>query len=79
MGEGDDWPTIREKVLAADILVLATPIWLGHPASLAQRVLERLNPESSQTDDQNRPVLFDKGAQRRRLHNSCTRFDLLGR
>jgi multimeric flavodoxin WrbA len=42
MGEGDEWPRIREKILAADILVLSTPIWLGHPSSVAQRVLERL-------------------------------------
>src|SRR5205085_2741679 len=27
--ERDDWPTIYEQVLAADILVLLTPIWLG--------------------------------------------------
>ncbi|EMY32443.1 hypothetical protein D477_020083 [Arthrobacter crystallopoietes BAB-32] len=30
MGDGDAWPGIRERVLGADILVLATPIWLGH-------------------------------------------------
>lgn len=62
MGDGDAWPAIREKVLAADILVLATPIWLGHPSSVTQRVLERLNAESGQTDNTNRPVLFDKAA-----------------
>ena len=30
-GEGDAWPGIRQKVLAADILVFGMPIWLGHP------------------------------------------------
>jgi len=45
MGDGDAWPEIREKVLAADILVLATPTWMGHPASPAHRVLERLDAE----------------------------------
>ena len=62
MGEGDDWPTIREKVLAADILVLATPTWMGHPSSVAHRVLERLDAELSETDDEGRPILFGKVA-----------------
>lgn len=60
MGGGDQWPGIRQKLLAADILVLATPIWVGHPSSLAQRVLERLDAELSQTDEQGRPILFGK-------------------
>ncbi|MHA6967503.1 flavodoxin family protein [Glutamicibacter bergerei] len=62
MGEGDEWPGIREKILAADILVLATPIWVGHPSSVAQKVLERLDAELSETDSQGRPILFDKVA-----------------
>lgn len=61
-GDGDEWPTIREKVLAADVLVLATPIWMGQPGSVAKMVLERLDAEVSQTDDAGRPVLFDKVA-----------------
>lgn len=60
MGEGDAWPGIREKLLAADILVIATPIWLGHASSLAQRVLERLDAELSETDEQGRPGMFGK-------------------
>ncbi|PVC85669.1 NAD(P)H-dependent oxidoreductase [Streptomyces sp. CS014] len=62
MGDGDAWPALREKVLAADILLIATPIWLGHPSSLCQRVLERLNAESSETDDQGRPHAYGKVA-----------------
>lgn len=62
MGDGDEWPAIREKILAADILVLATPIWLGHPASVSQRVLERLDAELAETDDAGRPIMFDKVA-----------------
>jgi multimeric flavodoxin WrbA len=61
-GEGDQWPRIREKVLAADVLVLATPIWLGHPCSVAQRTLERLNAEGGETDDQSRPAMTGKVA-----------------
>ncbi|MER7039858.1 flavodoxin family protein [Streptomyces microflavus] len=62
MGDGDAWPAIREKVLAADILLIATPIWLGHPSSVCQRVLERLNAESSETDDEGRPHTYGKVA-----------------
>lgn len=60
MGAGDAWPTIRERVLAADIVVLSTPTWMGHMSSVAQRVLERLNAEGSETDEAGRPVLFGK-------------------
>ncbi|RST17994.1 flavodoxin family protein [Streptomyces sp. WAC04770] len=60
LGDDDAWPAIREKVLAADILLIATPIWLGHPSSVCQRVLERLNAESSETDDEGRPLVYGK-------------------
>jgi multimeric flavodoxin WrbA len=62
MGEGDAWPGIRRKVLDADILVLSTPIWLGHPCSLAQRVLERLDAELSESDDEGRLLTYGKVA-----------------
>jgi multimeric flavodoxin WrbA len=62
MGDGDAWPSIRGKVLAADILVLATPIWMGQPSSVAKVVLERLDAEISETDDDGRPTMFDKVA-----------------
>ena len=39
---GDEWPALFERVLAADILVLLTPIWLGEKSSVATRVVERL-------------------------------------
>ena len=51
MGEGDKWPPIRERVLSSEILVIATPTWLGRPASPSQRVLERLDALLSETDD----------------------------
>ncbi|KAA9146304.1 flavodoxin family protein [Microbacterium lushaniae] len=62
MGEGDQWPMLREKVLAADILVLGTPTWMGHHSSIAARVLERLDAELSETDEAGRPILFGKVA-----------------
>ncbi|MGN6273095.1 MAG: flavodoxin family protein [Protaetiibacter sp.] len=62
MGGGDAWPALRRRVLAADILVFATPTWMGHATSVAQRVLERLDAELSETDDADRPSLFGKVA-----------------
>ncbi|QIG39912.1 NAD(P)H-dependent oxidoreductase [Microbacterium sp. 4R-513] len=62
MGDGDEWPRIRERILAADILVLATPTWMGHMSSVAQRVLERLDADLSETDDEGRPILATKVA-----------------
>ncbi len=40
--ERDEWPAIFERVLAADVLVLLTPIWLGEKSSVCTRVIERL-------------------------------------
>jgi len=62
MGRGDEWPALREKVMEADILLLATPIWLGHPSSICQRVLERLDAELSETDDEGRLLTYGKVA-----------------
>lgn len=42
-GEGDEWPAILEKIKAADILVIGTPIWFGVRSSAAQLVIERLD------------------------------------
>ena len=62
MGEGDEWPAIREQMLAADILIISTPTWVGHMSSVAQRVLERLDGELSETDDSGRPLVTGKVA-----------------
>ena len=62
MGDGDDWPAIREQLMAADILIVSTPTWVGHMSSVAQRVLERLDAELSETDDSGRPLVTGKVA-----------------
>ena len=53
-GDGDGWPVIRGKLMSSDILVLATPIWLGQPSSVCKMVLERLDAELAETDDEGR-------------------------
>jgi multimeric flavodoxin WrbA len=50
LGPGDGWPAILEKVVNCDILVIGTPIWLGHMSSLCQRVIERLDDTYSAYD-----------------------------
>jgi multimeric flavodoxin WrbA len=61
-GEGDAWPSIRQQILDADILVLGTPIWLGQPSSVASRVLERMDAFLGEEDDAGRMITFDKVA-----------------
>ncbi|WP_460869928.1 flavodoxin family protein [Nocardioides pakistanensis] len=61
-GDGDGWPTIREKMLAADILVVATPIWMGQPSAVCKMVLERLDAELGESDDEGRMLTYGKVA-----------------
>jgi multimeric flavodoxin WrbA len=60
MGKGDDWPTILKKVLAADILVFATPIWWGNHSSLMQRAIERLDELHNELRDTGKSRLTNK-------------------
>lgn len=61
-GDADGWPAIRQKMLAADILVLATPIWMGQPSAICKMVLERLDAELAETDDEGRMLTYGKVA-----------------
>lgn len=61
-GAGDAWPGIRAKILAHDILVFGTPIWLGQLSSVAKRVLERMDAFLSETDEQGRGPAYGKVA-----------------
>jgi hypothetical protein len=63
MGAGDEWPGIREKIVGAEILVVATPTWMARPSSVAQRVLERMDAMIGETDDADR---LRQGRGRRR-------------
>jgi multimeric flavodoxin WrbA len=61
-GNGDEWPGIRAKMLASDILVVATPIWMGQPSSVCKMALERLDAELGETDDGGRLLTEGKVA-----------------
>ena len=54
----DAWPGIYQQVLAADILVLAGPIWLGDNSSVMKRVIERLYACSHLLNDAGQYVYY---------------------
>jgi len=59
-GEGDDWPAVHDKIMAANIVVFATPTWVGQMSSVCMRALERMDALFEETDDSGRPVAFGK-------------------
>ena len=61
-GKGDCWPELMKKALAADILVIGSPIWLGQPSSVAKRVLERMDAFIDQKDERGRMPSYGKVA-----------------
>lgn len=61
-GDGDAWPAIRRQILDAQVLLLATPIWMGNPSSVCRRVLERLDAFLGEEDDEGRVISYDRVA-----------------
>jgi multimeric flavodoxin WrbA len=61
-GEGDDWPGLRKQVIAADILLLGSPNWLGQPSSVSKRVLERMDAFLGEKDERGRMPSYGKVA-----------------
>ncbi|MFK3940002.1 flavodoxin family protein [Alkalihalobacillus sp. NPDC078783] len=59
-GLGDQWPTIIEKIKAADIVVIGTPLWLGEKSSIATKVMERLYGSTGITNEKGQPFLYNK-------------------
>lgn len=58
--EVDEWPEIYKKVMAADILVICGPIWLGDNSSVTKRVIERLYGNSSLLNDAGQYAYYGK-------------------
>jgi multimeric flavodoxin WrbA len=58
--EKDSWPEIFKKVLQADILVLAGPIWLGDNSSLTKKIIERLYGCSHLMSDKGQYVYYGR-------------------
>lgn len=60
--EPDDWPAIQERVMAADIVVIGTPIWLGVKSSVANLAVERLYAYSAETNEKGQYLYYGKVA-----------------
>ena len=58
--EGDAWPEIYEKVKAADILIIGSPIWLGEKSSVCTKVIERLYSSSGDLNEHGQYAYYGK-------------------
>jgi multimeric flavodoxin WrbA len=56
----DDWPRLWERVLAAHILVIGTPIWLGEESAVCRTLIERLYAMSGELNDRGQSVFYGK-------------------
>ncbi len=56
----DEWPEIYQKVMAADILVVAGPIWLGDNSSETKKIIERLYASSSDLNEKGQYAYYGK-------------------
>ncbi|SEO26860.1 Multimeric flavodoxin WrbA [Salinihabitans flavidus] len=56
----DDWPALWQKVAAANILVVGTPIWLGEESSVCRVLIERLYAMSGELNDAGQSVFYGK-------------------
>ncbi len=58
--DSDGWPAIQKQVMAADILVIGTPIWLGDKSSICTRVIERLYGWSGKLNDKGQSAYYGR-------------------
>ena len=58
--ERDDWPGISKKVMASDIVIVGTPIWLGEESSVCRLLIERLYSESGNLNDDGQYAYYGK-------------------
>ncbi|HEY6744869.1 MAG TPA: flavodoxin family protein [Mycobacteriales bacterium] len=56
----DAWPELFPRVLEADILVIAGPIWLGDNSSETKKIIERLYAHSGELNDRGQWLFYGK-------------------
>ena len=56
----DKWPEIYKRVQAADILVIAGPIWLGDNSSVTNQIIERLYAQSGDLNQKGQYAYYGK-------------------
>lgn len=59
-GDGDEWPQIAEKLLASDILIIGTPVWMGEKSSYAVKAVERIYAGSSETNEKGQYIYYNR-------------------
>lgn len=58
--EKDEWPELFKRIIAADILVVGSPIWLGDISSETRKLIERLYSKSAETNDRDQYLYYGK-------------------
>jgi multimeric flavodoxin WrbA len=58
--ETDEWPELYKKVQAANILIIAGPIWLGDNSSVTKKIIERLYGNSAELNDSGQYAFYGK-------------------
>jgi multimeric flavodoxin WrbA len=58
--DSDAWPAIWKRVLAADIVVIGTPLWLGEESSQCRVLIERLYAMSGELNDKGQSIYYGK-------------------
>ncbi len=56
----DDWPKLWTVIEGADILILATPIWLGEESSVCRILIERLYAMSGMLNAKGQSLYYGK-------------------
>lgn len=56
----DEWPELFEKVKAAEILIVGTPLWLGEESSICRILIERLYAMSGELNDRGQSIYYNK-------------------
>ena len=58
--EKDEWPELFKRIMAADILIIGTPIWLGEKSSETTKLIERLYSHSAELNDKGQYIYYGK-------------------
>ena len=56
----DAWPDLFEHVRAADVLVIAGPIWLGDNSGETKKIIERLYAHSGEPNDEGQSFYYGR-------------------
>lgn len=58
--ETDEFPELFKRIIAADILIIGTPIWLGEQSSKTRKLIERLYAMSSEQNEKGQYLYYGK-------------------